>query len=291
MVSAASAHTDAAPAGQRTKGSSTIKSMVSGGIAGAVAKTFVAPIERVKILFQVSTRQHLHIGISDTLVNIAKNEGIRAYWKGNWANCSRVIPYAAVQYVAHEHAKKLIYPDGHESGSVPVHPLSRVCAGSIAGVVSVCATYPLDLIRSRLVCQIGREGTGKYAGIIDCCKQIYQQEGGVRALYKGGWPTVIGVVPYAGINFCMHEVPPPFPPLIACLSIMHLLQVFKSYAKEIPMLCQRPTTQDPRDPKSAVKPGDLRIPTRLACGALAGAIGQTFVYPLDTVRLRCIALL
>jgi hypothetical protein len=209
MVSAASAHTEAAP---QKKGSSSIKSMVSGGIAGAVAKTVVAPIERVKILFQVSTRQHLHIGIVDTLVNIAKNEGIRAYWKGNWANCSRVIPYAAVQYVSHEHAKRLIYPDGHESGSVAVHPLSRVCAGSIAGVVSVCATYPLDLIRSRLVCQIGREGTGKYSGITDCCKQIYQQEGGVRALYKGGWPTVIGVVPYAGINFCMHEVPSPLPP-------------------------------------------------------------------------------
>ena len=62
----------------------------------------------------------------------------------------------------------------------------------MAGVVSVCATYPLDLIRSRLVCQIGREGTGKYAGIIDCWKQIYQQEGGVRALY--GPPPALSVL-------------------------------------------------------------------------------------------------
>jgi hypothetical protein len=168
--------------GKELKRGSTIKNMVSGGVAGALAKTSVAPIERVKILFQVSTRQHLHIGIIGTLVDIAKNEGLRAYWKGNWANCSRVIPYAAVQYMAHEHAKKLLYPEGYDKGNVSVHPVSRLCAGSIAGVVSVCATYPLDLIRSRLVCQIGREGTGKYGGILDCCRQIYVQEGGLRAL-------------------------------------------------------------------------------------------------------------
>jgi hypothetical protein len=189
MVSSAAA--DVVPPNLQKRGSS-IKNMVSGGVAGAVAKTFVAPIERVKILFQVSTRQHLHIGIVGTLVDIAKNEGVRAYWKGNWANCSRVIPYAAVQYMVHEHAKRLLYPEGYERGNVAVHPISRLCAGSMAGVVSVCATYPLDLIRSRLVCQIGREGTGKYAGIIDCWKQIYQQEGGVRALY--GPPPALRVL-------------------------------------------------------------------------------------------------
>ena len=86
----------ALPPSEAKRGGS-IKNMISGGIAGAVAKTCVAPIERVKILFQVSTRQHLHIGIVGTLADIARNEGVRAYWKGNWANCSRVIPY--VQHI------------------------------------------------------------------------------------------------------------------------------------------------------------------------------------------------
>jgi hypothetical protein len=61
------------------------------------------------------------------------------------------------------------------------------------------------------------------------------------------------------------------------------LQVFKSYAQEFPSLCH---PHDPNDPNATTKPGVLYVPTRLVCGGLAGAIGQTIVYPLDTV---CIA--
>jgi hypothetical protein len=124
--------------------SSTVKSLVAGGIAGAFAKSCVSPIERVKILFQVSelapschqeisfhsnpslkdltpalsqsflahpivsprptqpnrqvsTAAHRDIGIWASLVKIGRTEGVLGYWKGNGANCARVIPYAAVQ--------------------------------------------------------------------------------------------------------------------------------------------------------------------------------------------------
>ena len=32
--------------------------------------------------------------------------------------------------------------------------------------------------------------------------------------------------------------------------------------------------------------GEAKVTWRLACGAVAGAVGQTVVYPLDTVRRR-----
>jgi hypothetical protein len=111
--------------------------------------------------------------------------------------------------------------------------------------------------------------------------------------YKGGWPTVIGVVPYAGINFCMHEVHPPLPPPLpsppppSLPPFLTPFKVFKSYAQEIPFLCQPPASHDVNDPNATTQ-RLLRIPTRLACGALAGAIGQTFVYPLDTVPLASV---
>lgn len=71
----------------------------------------------------------------------------------------------------------------------------RFLAGSLAGVVSVTVTYPLDLARARMAI------TDKcgYRNISHVFMSIYTKEnGGARALFRGYLATVIGVVPYAG---------------------------------------------------------------------------------------------
>ncbi len=74
----------------------------------------------------------------------------------------------------------------------------------------------------------------------------------MRAFYKGWLPSVIGVVPYVGLNFAVYET----------LKDMEL---------------KRRGLTDERD---------LGVATRLTCGALAGSVGQTVAYPLDVVRRR-----
>lgn len=67
-----------------------------------------------------------------------------------------------------------------------------------AGVTAVLFTYPLDIVRARLAFQV--TGEHFYTGIIDTVTKIFQTEGGVRALYKGFSPTVLGMIPYAGMG-------------------------------------------------------------------------------------------
>jgi solute carrier family 25 phosphate transporter 23/24/25/41 len=86
---------------------------------------------------------------------------------------------------------------------------------------------------------------------VHAARTIAAQEG-MRAFYKGWLPSVIGVVPYVGLNFAVYET----------LKDMEL---------------KRRGLTDERD---------LGVATRLTCGALAGSVGQTVAYPLDVVRRR-----
>ncbi|XP_072607408.1 mitochondrial adenyl nucleotide antiporter SLC25A24-like [Vulpes vulpes] len=47
--------------------------------------------------------------------------------------------------------------------------------------------------------------TGQYSGIIDCGKKLLKQEG-VRTFFKGYSPNLLGILPYAGIDFAVYEV-------------------------------------------------------------------------------------
>lgn len=230
---------------QYTNTMNTIKSLIAGGIAGSVAKTVVAPLERVKILFQV---HNMPVSIMGSLRMIVEKEGYLALFNGNMAVCVRVFPYSAIQYVSYDYFKHRIYPKDHSD----VTAIERMTAGACAGVTAVCCTYPLDLVRVRLACQAAGEQR-RYRGMLDCIKKIHAEEGGVKGLYRGATPTVLGVIPYAAINFSTYEF------------------------LKVAVLAWEGLCNAEGEPTAA---------TRLGCGAIAGSLGQTVVYPLDTVRRR-----
>lgn len=174
-----------------------ITSLVAGAIAGALAKTTIAPLDRTKINFQInkdipySFRAALAF-LRDTYTK----EGFVALWRGNSATMARIIPYSAIQFTAHEQWKKLLHVDRHEDTKV-----RRFLAGSLAGITSQSLTYPLDLARARMAV------TDKYSGyrtLREVFVKIWQCEG-PRTLYRGYWATILGVIPYAGMSFFTYD--------------------------------------------------------------------------------------
>lgn len=93
--------------------------------------------------------------------------------------------------------------------------------------------------------------TQQYRGIAHAARTIAAEEGLV-ALWRGWLPSVIGVVPYVGLNFAVYE------------TLKDSLIQFKGLRDE----------------------RQLGVVERLACGAAAGTTGQTVAYPLDVVRRR-----
>lgn len=82
-----------------------------------------------------------------------------------------------------------------------ITPPQRMAAGALAGATSQVIIYPLELVKTRLaVCP-----AGTYKGILDCARKVLKQEG-VRSFYRGLLPSMMGILPYAGVDITVFEM-------------------------------------------------------------------------------------
>ena len=73
--------------------------LISGAAAGGVSKLLTAPIDRVKIMYQVSTSRPFTISSGmRTAADIVRTAGITALWRGNSIAVMRDVPYAAIMF-------------------------------------------------------------------------------------------------------------------------------------------------------------------------------------------------
>ena len=82
-----------------------IRNLLAGGIAGMIAKSFVAPIDRIKILYQVTSAQFRLRDVPKVAYSIIETEGTAALWKGNTATMIRVFPYSGIQFMMFDYCK------------------------------------------------------------------------------------------------------------------------------------------------------------------------------------------
>ena len=229
-------------------------SLVAGGCAGAIAKTITAPLDRTKIMFQTTNRIFSYRAAASEFAGMVRNDGALSLWRGHSATLARVVPYAALQFVAFDGYKRaLISRDARRE--MVLNPLERLAAGSAAGATAVLFTYPLDLVRARMAVNVGfRTTTGHMRATISSLVA----DKGPMALYQGLSPTLLGILPYAGLSFGTFET--------------------------LKVALIRRTAPDGRVARG--QENALSIPERLACGAISGLVAQTATYPLDTVRRR-----
>lgn len=247
-----------------------IRSGIAGGAAGCAAKTLIAPLDRVKILFQTSNptfRKYTGSwhGLHRAIGHIYHAQGILGLFQGHSVTLLRIFPYAAIKFVSYEQVRALLIPTKEKETG-----LRRLMAGSFSGVISVFCTYPLDLIRVRLAYEtrnneLNKNGTGRILHIV---KTIIKEghEGNtivqLKNFYRGFVPTVIGMIPYAGVSFWAHDA---------------LHDLFRS-------TYLAPYAVQKRQPNSRRPP--LTAWAQLCAGGIAGMCAQTSSYPFEVVRRR-----
>ncbi|KAF2808102.1 ADP,ATP carrier protein [Mytilinidion resinicola] len=229
-----------------------LASFIAGGVAGAVSRTVVSPLERLKILFQIQSvgRNEYKMPVHKALAKMWREEGWRGFMAGNGTNCIRIVPYSAVQFSSYNIYKKFF----EDSPGAGLDPYMRLFCGGLAGITSVTFTYPLDIVRTRLSIQsasfadLQKASGRKLPGMWSILVTMYKTEGGFSALYRGIIPTVAGVAPYVGLNFMSYET----------------MRVWF-------------TKEGDKDPNALGK---------LGAGAISGAFAQTCTYPFDVLRRR-----
>lgn len=231
---------------------------LAGGLAGAISRTVVSPFERVKILLQVqNSTTAYNQGIVGAVRQVYREEGTPGLFRGNGLNCIRIFPYSAVQFVVYEACKKHFFHVDGSKGKEQLQNWQRLFSGALCGGCSVLATYPLDLVRTRLSIQTANltklsksraHNISKPPGVWDLLCKTYKEEGGIKGLYRGVWPTSLGVVPYVALNFAVYEQ-------------------FKEFMPE-------------------GTDNTLANFYKLSIGALSGGVAQTVTYPFDLLRRR-----
>jgi solute carrier family 25 (adenine nucleotide translocator) protein 4/5/6/31 len=179
-----------------------------GGISAAVAKTLVAPIERVKILLQVqdahkgveSGKVKKYTGIGDCFSRVFKEEGITAFWRGNLANVIRYFPTQALNFAFKDTYKQWFCPYNPKTQPF-MFAVGNTLSGGAAGATSLLFVYPLDFARTRLAADIGKGmDQRQFSGLADCVSKIYKTDG-VKGLYQGFMVSVLGIIVYRGFYF------------------------------------------------------------------------------------------
>lgn len=174
------------------------KYLIAGGVAGASSRTATAPLDRLKVVLQVQTTRS---SIMSSIKNIWREGGFLGFFRGNGLNVVKVAPESAIKFYAYEKFKSVI-GDINGEDKCDIGTSGRLIAGGMAGAVAQTAIYPMDLVKTRL--QTCSSEGGRVPNLGKLSRDIWVHEG-PRAFYKGLVPSLLGIIPYAGIDLAAYE--------------------------------------------------------------------------------------
>merc|ERR1711862_159581 len=188
-----------------------------------------------------------YTGIVDCFSRIHSEQGMAAFWRGNFTNCIRYFPTQAFNLSFKDSIKKL-FPKYNAKTQFGQLFAVNMASGGMAAAGSLCIVYPLDYARTRLASDVG-SGKKTFTGLGDCISKTMKGPGGFMALYTGFGVSVVGIVGYRGLQ-------------LGCFDTITGLNSWKK------------------------DKGILGAVTTFAAAQTAITIGAGATYPFDTIRRR-----
>jgi solute carrier family 25 citrate transporter 1 len=177
-----------------------LKSIISGGIAGAIETTVTYPTEFVKTYMQLY-KEWSHSGVRKTVAHVYNSQGPMGFYRGLSVLVYMSIPKTGSRFGAYQYSSNNIFTE--QSWGKDSRMRLFLC-GLIAGVTeAIVASTPMETVKTKLI-QDRIAGTGKYHSLTDAIWKIGQNEG-IGGLYRGLGPTIYKCGSNQAVRFMMYN--------------------------------------------------------------------------------------
>jgi Mitochondrial carrier protein len=187
-----------------------LRNFYSEGVPALVGISLMAPIERYLLLSQTRSLSNSP-EIYNTFINYAKTvrsrEGILGYWRGNFCHLMRYTMSTAIKFRTYHYFRNKFIKDTPTGSELVVKEGLALISSSL---LCQLFTYPLELLRIRIGCDVGLKGQLRnYNSIYDCIQKIIPNNG-VKGLYEGFTLTFGCSIGYIVTGYNIYELLRPY---------------------------------------------------------------------------------
>ena len=233
-----------------------VKNGIASGLAAAVVKTVLQPLDTIKTVQQA---QKLGLNPIAAIRKVVKRGGVGALWAGLGVTVLGSSPSVAIYFGAYSSCKKYFTNIMPDSAYLLAVAISASLGNTFASVLRV----PYEVIKQRMQ-------NGEYATTMEAISHCMKNDG-MSGIFAGGklYSQILRDVPYAIVTLVSYE-------------ILQTL-VTKRHERQRPQGGK--TVRKGSDGKNSNIKRDTKA-TDALCGAIAGGWGSFLTTPMDVVKTR-----